>query len=388
MTNIKKITLKSGEIRYKFNVYLGVDKITGKKKRTSRSYETLKEAQIELRKLQLMSLEKATQTINKYTYKDVYLLWLENHKNEIRGTTLASKESKFNKRILPKFGRMPIKDISRIYCQTVVNEWANEMKAFNDYVIQARLVFNYAMKLELIDINPMEYITLPSRSEDKIFIEKDRNFLTKDELKLFMHYLDQENKLQATCLFRLLAFTGMRKGEVLALHWSDINFKSKDLYVQKTLAKVNNKHILQPPKTRESYRWLDIDDITIQLLKEWKLQQIVQYKEYGFEVSEDKNQPIFATYHTRLNQMKYMRVSTPNDKLEAFFKRHKDLHKIHVHGFRHTHASLLFEAGATLKEVQSRLGHSDIKTTMNIYTHITQASREKLAEKFQKHIDF
>lgn len=86
--------------------------------------------------------------------------------------------------------------------------------------------------------------------------------------------------------------------------------------------------------------------------------------------------------------MKYMRVSTPNDKLEAFFKRHKDLHKIHVHGFRHTHASLLFEAGATLKEVQSRLGHSDIKTTMDIYTHITQASREKLAEKFRRHIDF
>ena len=86
--------------------------------------------------------------------------------------------------------------------------------------------------------------------------------------------------------------------------------------------------------------------------------------------------------------MKYMRVSTPNDKLEAFFKRHQDFHKIHVHDFRHTHASLLFEVGATLKEVQSRLGHSDIKTTMDIYTHITQSTREKLAEKFQKHIDF
>ncbi|ARQ03560.1 MULTISPECIES: tyrosine-type recombinase/integrase [Staphylococcaceae] len=388
MTKIKKVTLKSGESRYKFNVYLGVDKVTGKKKRTSRSYKTLREAQIELRKLQLMGLEKATQTINKYTYKDVYLLWLENHKNEIRGTTLASKESKFNKRILPKFGRMPIKEISRVYCQTVVNEWANEMKAFNDYVIQARLVFNYAMKLELIDSNPMEYITLPSRKENKVFIEKDRNFLTKEELKLFMQYLDQENKLQTTCLFRLLAFTGMRKGEVLALHWSDINFKSKDLYVQKTLAKVNNKHILQPPKTRESYRWLDIDEITIQLLKEWKREQVNQYKEYGFEVAKDKDQPIFATYHTRLNQMKYMRVSTPNDKLEAFFNRHKDLHKIHVHGFRHTHASLLFESGAKLKDVQSRLGHSDIKTTMDIYTHITQSSREKLAEDFHKYIDF
>ncbi|ARJ50366.1 integrase [Staphylococcus lutrae] len=56
--------------------------------------------------------------------------------------------------------------------------------------------------------------------------------------------------------------------------------------------------------------------------------------------------------------------------------------------FRHTHASLLFESGATLKEVQTRLSHSDIKTTMDIYTHITQSSREKLAEKFQNHINF
>lgn len=388
MPSIKKVVLKSGEVRYQFSVYLGIDKITGKKKRTNRSFSSLHEAKIELKKIQLQGLENKTQTIHRYTYEDVYLLWLENHKTEIRGTTLASKESKFRKRILPKFGRLPIKEITRLYCQTVVNEWAKELEAFNDYVIQTRLVFNYAMKMGLIDNNPMEYITLPSRKQDKIFIEKERNFMTKEELKMFMNYMEEENKLQTICLFRLLAFTGMRKGEVLALHWSDINFKSKDLYVQKTLAKVHSKHVLQPPKTKESYRWLDIDSITLEHLLKWKQEQIEQYEEFGFKVAKDQHQPIFATYHTRLNEMKYMRVSTPNDKLEAFFNRHKDLHKIHVHGFRHTHASLLFEAGATLKEVQSRLGHSDIKTTMDIYTHITQASREKLAEKFQKHIDF
>lgn len=388
MTKIKKIVLKNGEKRYQFNVYLGIDKVTGKKKRTTRRFSKKKDAEIELRKLQLQGLENNTQSIHKYTYEDVYLMWIENHRTEIRGTTLASKESKFKSRILPKFGRVPIKEISRVYCQTVVNEWSKEMKAFNDYVIQARLVFNYAMKLELIDKNPMEYITLPSRLEDKVFVEQSRKFLTKEELKQFMIYLEEENKTQNTCLFRLLAFTGMRKGEVLALHWSDINFVNKDLYVKKTLAKVNNKHVLQPPKTRESQRWIDIDNQTISKLLQWKEEQKLQYEEYGFSVASDKEQPIFSTYHTRLNEMKYMRVSTPNDKLEAFFKRHSDLHKIHVHGFRHTYASLLFESGATLKEVQTRLGHSDIKTTMDIYTHITQSSREKLADKFNRYINF
>lgn len=233
---------------------------------------------MELRKLQLQGLENNTQSIHKYTYKDVYLMLIETHSTEIRGTTLASKESKFNKRILPKFGRMPIKDITRVYCQQVVNEWSKEMKAYNNYVIQARLVFNYAMKLELIDKNPMEYITLPSRREEKAFVEQSLKFLTKDELKQFMIYLEEENKTQTTCLFRLLAFTGMRKGEVLALHWSDINFVNKDLFVKKTLAKVMNMHLLQPPKTRESHRWIDIDNQTIEKLLQWKEEQKQQYK--------------------------------------------------------------------------------------------------------------
>lgn len=149
MPNIKKVILKSGEVRYQFSVYLGVDKITGKKKRTNRSFSNLNEAKIALKKIQIQGLENKTQIIHRYTYEDVYVLWLENHKNEIRGTTLASKESKFRKRILPNFGRMPIKEITRLYCQTVVNEWARELEAFNDYVIQARLVFNYAMRWNL-----------------------------------------------------------------------------------------------------------------------------------------------------------------------------------------------------------------------------------------------
>lgn len=62
--------------------------------------------------------------------------------------------------------------------------------------------------------------------------------------------------------------------------------------------------------------------------------------------------------------------------------------RISTHGFRHTHASLLFESGATLKDVQYRLGHSDIQTTMDIYTHVTKQAKEQLAERFNEYIDF
>ncbi|CAD2072566.1 tyrosine-type recombinase/integrase [Phocicoccus pinnipedialis] len=388
MTKINRITLKNGEFRYEFNVYLGIDPLTGKKKRTTRRFKSKRSAEVALRKLELSRFENNVSSINKYTFKDIYNLWLENHKNEIRGTTLASKQSKFNKRILPKFGRLLINEITVAYCQSIVNEWSKEMQAYNDYIIQTRLVFNYAERLEIINKNPMRLVSLPKKKNEKEFVVEKKQFLDSLELKLFMEILESEQNTLNTCLFRVLAFTGMRKGEVLALHWSDVNLQTNELYVQKTLVKVSNKHLLQPPKTKASYRWLDIDQKTINFLKRWKIEQKELYKEFGFHVQNDENQPIFTTYHHRLNKMNYMRVSTPNDKLEAFFGRHKELHKIKIHGFRHTHASLLFEAGATIKEVQSRLGHSDIKTTMDIYTHITTSSRKRLAEKFQNHIDF
>ena len=66
----------------------------------------------------------------------------------------------------------------------------------------------------------------------------------------------------------------------------------------------------------------------------------------------------------------------------------KPIHRITTHGFRHTHASLLVEMGASLKDIQYRLGHTDIQTTMNVYSHVSKSAKEKLANKFNKFIDF
>lgn len=79
-------------------------------------------------------------------------------------------------------------------------------------------------------------------------------------------------------------------------------------------------------------------------------------------------------------------MAYPNDKLKSLIEKH-NLHQITIHGLRHTHASLLFEAGASIKEVQERLGHSDIQMTMNIYTHVTDQVKEQTAQKFQKYIE-
>jgi integrase len=81
-----------------------------------------------------------------------------------------------------------------------------------------------------------------------------------------------------------------------------------------------------------------------------------------------------------------LRLAYLNEKLEIVIKKH-NLHRITIHGLRHTHASILFESGASIKEVQERLGHSAIQMTMNIYTHVTDNIKEQTAAKFQRYLE-
>lgn len=180
-------------------------------------------------------------------------------------------------------------------------------------------------------------------------------------------------------MFRVLAFTGLRKGELLALVWSDVDLNKRTLTVSKTLAKASNgqEHI-STPKTTNSNRTIALDDNTVDVLKNWKKEQ----RSILEKVADDDQQLIFTTMDNHLLYLDY-----PNNFLKTFLKNN-DLPHITIHGFRHTHASLLFEAGVSIKEAQARLGHKNIKTTMDIYTHVTNETREKTADKFSKFMDF
>jgi integrase len=187
---------------------------------------------------------------------------------------------------------------------------------------------------------------------------------------------------------RLLAFTGARKGEVLALHWSDIDFGNRTITFKRTLIETKGKQLLQTSKTATSRRVISVDEGTLEILKKWRIEQIKAYEDLSIEIATDDLQPIFTRYSHEESKMKFIRLANPNDRLASFFKRHTEFEPITIHGLRHTHASLLFEAGASIKDVQARLGHSDIQTTMNIYTHVTNAAKEKVAHLFENYMDF
>ena len=123
-----------------------------------------------------------------------------------------------------------------------------------------------------------------------------------------------------------------------------------------------------------------LDDGTLSVLKKWRKIQRTEALQFGFNTM-NKNQLIFTNIDNN-----FLSPAKPSKWLIATQEKY-NLKKITVHGFRHTHCSLLFEAGATIPEVQERLGHGDVKTTMNIYTHVTKKTKKETALKFANYIN-
>lgn len=222
---------------------------------------------------------------------------------------------------------------------------------------------------------------MPKRKE-VVNDEKIENYFSKDELRIFLDYVKQDLPMKWFVFFRLQAFSGFRKGESLALTWRDINFKDNTIAITKTLARgENNTLIIQTPKTKSSVRTISIDTTTMAILKEWRKKQALDMFKMGFNTNNEK-QLVFSTLDN-----KPINHSNTTNYINKVIKRY-DLKPVTVHGLRHTHCSLLFEAGAPIQVVKERLGHSDIQTTMNIYTHVTQKAKEDTAEKFAKYVNF
>ena len=200
----------------------------------------------------------------------------------------------------------------------------------------------------------------------------------KEKLKQFLTLVDNENDIKLSAMFRLLAYTGIRKGELQALNWSDVDFTNNTININKTLAlNTAKKVVVQTPKSKSSIRNISIDEETKLILKRWKAKQRELFFSLGTRVK--KNQLCFTNDITN----DYLYLNFTNDKLRKICKKHK-FKEIKIHGFRHTHCSLLFESGFTIQEVQDRLGHSDLKTTMSIYAHATEKQKDNMADKFAK----
>lgn len=386
MATFKQYEKKNGSKAWQFQAYLGSDPITGKPiKTTRRNFKTKKEAQLALSRLQVdfnnQNNQLNTQSI---TFKQLYDLWLEQYRLKVKPSTVATARRFIEDYCLQYFGNLQVRKISVPYCQKIVNKWHSEYKQYHYFRKVVGQVLQFGIQMELIESNPMRKTLLPRRKE----VETFPNFYTKQQLESFFACLNEHieasgrTSTKLLAFFRLLAFTGMRKSEALSLQWKDIDFMKKRVTIGKTLALDENKTIIiQEPKTKNSQRIITLDKITLKILKEWRINQKEWYLNFGYNTSSP-NQFLFTN---KFNELYYPQA--PNDWLYHILEKY-DLPKITLHGFRHTHASLLFESGASIKEVQERLGHKDVKTTMNIYAHVTPEKIEETGERFANYVNF
>lgn len=155
-------------------------------------------------------------------------------------------------------------------CQKHVNEWFNKLKKYRTVKSYASKVFDYAVTLGVIIDNPMKRVTMP-KNFDIPNEDENINYYTKEQLIHFLKCFEKENNYKSYALFRLLAFSGMRKGEALALQWNDINFKEQEIRINKALARgENNQLYIKATKTKKSIRTIKMDKVTLDILEVWK----------------------------------------------------------------------------------------------------------------------
>lgn len=378
---IKKYTTKNGETRYLFQTYLGIDPATGKERRTTRrGFKTMKEAKQAERNLQLDVEENGLPSnrsdgFQDPTFEELASLWLENYKTTVKPSTFENVQSKVEKMTEEHFKELKLKKITVAYCQKVVIELSKNYVLYNHYLSVINRIFKYAVLMDILNSNPFDKVIKPKSRQT----QRKGNFLTKEELKEFLKLAQNATLSYFFPLVHLMAYTGLRQGEAIALKWSDIDFEDKKITVNKTAVRIKEKQSLQTPKTKNSKRVISIDPNTLSILKNWKKDQIKIYFKNGKHFEGDDN---FIFTNQRGD---WVHIHNFIPYFKRFVTDH-GLKPITPHGLRHTHASLLFSAGVEPKNISDRLGHSTVQITLDLYTHITEEQRTDTVEKLLEYM--
>ena len=380
--NITEYKTKNGATVYRASVYLGVDKLTGKKARTTVTANTKKGVKIKAREAVnafaangYSVKEKPTIT----TYRELVALWWESYKNTIKPNSQQSMEGIVRLHILPVFGDYRLDKLTTPIIQQQVNKWADkankgEKGAYANYSFLNninRRILQYGVTMQVIQHNPARDVIIPRKQQNK---EHKVKFFSNQELKQFLDYLEDldqssyENFFDYV-LYKTLLATGCRIGETLALEWSDIDFKKGIITISKTL---NRYQETNTPKSKAGLREIDIDKATVSLLKQYKKRQQVQSWQLG------RSEGIVFTPFTT----KYAYACLLRKRLQGHFKS-AGVPDISFHGFRHTHATIMLYAGIEAKDLQYRLGHSNISMTLNTYVHATKEGAKKAVSIFE-----
>ncbi|HER0968137.1 TPA: site-specific integrase [Streptococcus pyogenes] len=374
ITEVKK---KNGTIVYRASIYLGIDQMTGKRVKTSITGRTRKEVNQKAKHAQFDFLSNGSTIKRKVvikTFKELSHLWLETYKLTVKPQTYDATVTRLNRHIMPTLGNMKVDKITASDIQMLINRLSKYYVNYTAVRSVIRKVLQQGVLLGLIDYNSARDIILPRKQPNA---KKKVKFIDPSDLKSFLEHLETSqhkryNLYFDAVLYQLLLSTGLRIGEACALEWGDIDLENGTIAINKTYNK--NLKFLSTAKTQSGNRVISVDKKTLRSLKLYQMRQRQLFNEVGARVSE----VVFAT-PTR----KYFNASVRQSALDTRCKE-AGIERFTFHAFRHTHASLLLNAGISYKELQYRLGHANISMTLDTYGHLSKDKEKEAVLYYEK----
>ena len=299
-------------------------------------------------------------------YKFLVAEYLKEHKETNKQSSHQGVEIIFNNFIIPYFGELNLSNIT----PGIIKDFVNYLKAyetkykapmsynyFKAIYGQLSATFNYAIRYYGLVSNPCHKVKKNFEKDTK----KEYNTWTVDQFNTFIEYMEVNCENAAVIItFKLLFWTGMRLGELLALTFGDVDLENKTLNINKTKSRVKGGYDITSPKTKSSIRIIQINDELASELEEYisnfykpnKKEELISFSREGLR--------------------NYLKI----DLLKSL-----NLPKISTHDFRHSHATHLIKLDIDIVTISKRLGHISPKTTLEIYSHVYDRTNQELLDK-------
>lgn len=304
--------------------------------------------------------------------------YLAIHARNLAPETLHFYRKVIYTHLIPMYGKMMISEFKVRHVQDYIiflsqkkcekgNKEIISPATVKRYTTVLRSILSLAYKLEYIDndISVSRRLTFPKGEEPQIEI------FNKEELDTIFEALKNE-PLNIRMLIEFAIMTGCRRGEIVAMKWSDIDLQKQVISIKRSAYKVAGNDVgTKMPKSKNGIRKISISSRLCETLKEYKKMYDIYRKTWGENWNPEGY--LFTQYDGSL-----MHPDTPTRQYAKFLKRHGIRH-IKFHALRHTSATILLLNGCDIKTVSARLGHGDIETT-NIYLHAIQEADRKAAD--------
>ncbi|WP_324728832.1 site-specific integrase [Lysinibacillus fusiformis] len=327
--------------------------------------------------------------IESITLNHLFPRWKDNYaKQHYSARSFHDNCTHLEKRILPIFGDIKLKDIKKVDVVFFVGDLQKKKRRLdgkeselapstvhNIYKAFASIM-NVAVEWNLIEESPCKNIKLP-----KLKYEEGKAY-SEEQVKLLFERLNNRETAEKRLLVELAVVSAARQGELVAIEEKHLNVENNTLLIEQALVNLTGDGIIVKETKGKRKRVVTIpsnimnDLVTLAAVKKYQLEEAGDervWEGHTFLFSNDFGKPY--------------RPDSISQWWDRFMKKNPDLPRIRFHDLRHTSATLLIHAGEHPKVIQSRLGHSNITTTMNTYGHLLQETDQRASSHFDKLFD-